>query len=492
MTSERNQISTRLPRRVGAAPAFCALTIVYVVALSALVRANFYYIDDVRRAFDGYSGWGDQFSRYLSDFLSHFVHASGFLSDVSPLTTLVAVALLVAASLVLLRALDPAGGGYSPWCLAAVVPLGLSPYFLECLSYKYDAPYMALSVLASVAPLLLWGRGGRWLTVASAVGALAMLTTYQASSGILPMAALFRAALDWRRGAELREALVRVALAAAGYLLAAGAFYLFLMRPVDTYVSSGVADPAAIAQHYATYLGLLVSDLKDGWLAVIAAMAGAFVLGFASGGGRGRAASLLVAVALAAACLLLSFGLYPALSDPLFAPRAMYGFGALVALVAVGGVVTLRGRVWAWAPRALAAVLAYCFVAFALTYGNALHLQGEWERLRRDDVATAVAGVEPEGDGGLMVRLEGSAGYAPAVWSAAEGCGILQRLVPRTLDGDWDPWGWYALQRYYGLDGVTFTGSGADGEDAGGYELVERTAYHELWRRGDDVRVVIL
>lgn len=41
--------------------------------------------------------------------------------------------------------------------IAAVVPLGLSPWFLECFSYKFDSPYMALSVLASVIPFI-FGR----------------------------------------------------------------------------------------------------------------------------------------------------------------------------------------------------------------------------------------------------------------------------------------------------------------------------------------------
>lgn len=34
--------------------------------------------------------------------------------------------------------------------MIAVVPLGICPYFLECLSYQYDAPYVALSVLLCV------------------------------------------------------------------------------------------------------------------------------------------------------------------------------------------------------------------------------------------------------------------------------------------------------------------------------------------------------
>lgn len=130
----------------------CIMSGVYILGISAILRANINFSDDIGRVFEGYQAW-EAFSRYLSNFLSGIIHADSFLSDISPLTQLIACVLLAAASVTVLY-LITGRTRFSVWEYAAVLPLGLSPYMLECLSYKYDAPYMALSVLFSVLPLL--------------------------------------------------------------------------------------------------------------------------------------------------------------------------------------------------------------------------------------------------------------------------------------------------------------------------------------------------
>lgn len=134
----------------------CVMSGLYILGISAILRANFYYVDDIMRAYDGSMGW-DAFSRYLSNFVSFFLHADSFLTDISPLPQLLACVLLGAASVTVLYVIT-GRMRFSVWEYAAVLPLGLSPYMLECLSFKYDAPYMAISILASVAPLLAAGK----------------------------------------------------------------------------------------------------------------------------------------------------------------------------------------------------------------------------------------------------------------------------------------------------------------------------------------------
>lgn len=352
---------------------------------------------------------------------------------------------------------------------------------------------MALSVFASVAPLALFRARRRWLATATFGCTLAMLMTYQASSGILPMAAVFVALLDWRRGEDFRS-LARKALAmAAPYAAAMAIYYFFFMKHVDVsgYISNGLAAPLDIVDHYRTYYMQVVVDLKAGWLCVAVATAVAFVVLFSMGGERKTFGKVLLAVGALTVSLLLAFGFYPLLEHPLYAPRAMYGAGAMLALVASGCIVAAGEGRRAWLPRALAIVLSWSFAAFALTYGNALSMQAEWEGFRRDDVAEAIASQQSlDGeDGALSARLEGSAGLAPAVQGMSEGCVILQRLVPVTLQENW-MWGTYKLQHYYGLDNVTFgTGDGETSLD--GFELIEETGYHQLWRKGNELVIRI-
>ena len=52
---------------------FIFIYLIYLVGYSALLRANVDFLDDIFRSFTGATNWGN-FSRYLSNFFSHFLH----------------------------------------------------------------------------------------------------------------------------------------------------------------------------------------------------------------------------------------------------------------------------------------------------------------------------------------------------------------------------------------------------------------------------------
>jgi len=148
---------------------------IYAFGISAIIRADFLYIDDIGRSAHGYRGW-ENWSRHISSFLAIFIHADTRINDISPLTQLIAV-----SSVVLVYVIN--NEKITKTALAASIPIGLSPYFLECFSYKFDAPYMALSVFVSIVPFVFM-KNMLAFSVASVLGILIMCMTYQASSGI--------------------------------------------------------------------------------------------------------------------------------------------------------------------------------------------------------------------------------------------------------------------------------------------------------------------
>ena len=56
---------------------FLILFGLFLLALSSVLRANFAYYDDLGRVAQGYRGWSN-FSRYLSSFLSVFLHGDPY------------------------------------------------------------------------------------------------------------------------------------------------------------------------------------------------------------------------------------------------------------------------------------------------------------------------------------------------------------------------------------------------------------------------------
>lgn len=130
------------------------ITLIYSIAISAIVRADFLYLDDLGRTLYGYRGW-ENFSRFSSNILSGILNGGRLLSDISPLTQLLAAVIMGLAASILAYTFSD-GGETKPGALFAVIPLALNPYFLECFSYKFDSPFMAVSVLASVLPFLVY------------------------------------------------------------------------------------------------------------------------------------------------------------------------------------------------------------------------------------------------------------------------------------------------------------------------------------------------
>jgi len=470
---------------------FVWLAVIYVVAISALLRADFNYVDDMGRAYAGYKNWGITYSRYLSDFLSGILHGGNYLYDISPWPQLVAVVLLCLTSLLAI-CLITGKRSVSLWEIAAVLPLGLSPYFLECLSYKYDAPYMAISVLAGVLPLVFWREGkGRDVWVffaASLLGTLAVCTTYQAATGVFPMLVILLAFQRWNRGENWKQC-ARFCLIAAGAFCAGILIFQFgIMGIHESDYAAGSLPPLEqllplTLEHLGIYFDYLTTDLKSSWLALILVIQVLFVVGNVCSSKRRKLPALGVAVLAMALMELLCFGLYPALAQPLYSPRAMYGFGVFVAFLAVSAV----SRPFALPVKLASLALSYCFFVFALTYGNALSVQKEYTAFRIQSVIETVNHLEVfQSDEEKIVQIGGSIGLAPPLRNAPQSYNILSRLVPVTFQGPWK-WGSYGFRYYYAIPHIdTETPADLYGMDL---PLLSDTMYYSIY--GDDRYVLI-
>ena len=459
------------------------LSLLYLIGIWAILRANVYYLDDVGRASEGYAGW-DFFSRYLSVFLSHILHADAYLTDIAPLPQLLACLLMGLASAALAYALNERE---TPplRMLLATLPLGLSPYFLECFSYRYDAPYMAISVLVSILPLLLIDSGWLLFTLASFLGALAMCLSYQASSGIFPMLVLALCFLRWCRGAELRSLLRSVLLAAAAYLAALLFFRLFLMRYVDDYVSVAISKNGLLRStlyHYQLFFSAIVKDFKTLWLVLIGLMLLLFPFACAFDSTRRKLPVFLLALVLLALLLLLVFGVYPLLRSPLYAPRSMYGFGAFLAIL---GAILCRGK-RPVSGRLVSFALAWCFLVFAFTYGNALGVQADYARFRSEALLfdlNSLAEFNTETE--KTVELRGTIGLAPQLRNQPQDYRMLNDLLTAGLSGE-SIWDSYAFFHNYGLKNVRAENTPVSSE---ALPVLLDTPYHTI--RGADGEFLI-
>jgi len=462
------------------------LSAVYIFGISAILRANFYYIDDMGRALWGYKEFL-YFSRYIPQYFSTILHADTYLTDISPLPQLIAAVIMGFSAYIVLHFVTKRDK-FTFMEYVSMIPLGLSPYFLECMSYKYDSPYMALSVLASVLPLLFLQRGYLCYFISVFIGMLTVCLSYQASSGIFPMLVAILALIQWNQGITWKDLLRFVLVSAAGFLAGMLFFAVVIMTPADDYASNSL--PAlfemlpVIYRNFKEYYWNVFHDFKVEWLIMIALLCVGFVYTTVCNTKQNRFAAFFMSVAVLGALFVMAFGLYPILSRPTFDPRAMYGFGVMTCFVAIYTVSQRHSAPF----KAVCFVLCWCFFVFGFTYGNALNAQ----KIYTDYRITAV--IDDLDELGVLdtgkektYQITGKIGRAPEIEGMPQDYQILNRLVPITFgDSTWD-WGRFGFSTYYRLRNIVWDNS----IDLRDYDLplLKKSLYHTIW--GNDSYVLI-
>lgn len=471
---------------IDAKKAVLLLFVIYVVGFSAVLRTNFYYMDDNGRAAFGYKTW-DYFGRYISTGFSSLLHAGDYLTDITPLPQLTALLIMAISGIMLLYVLYDRTR-FSLWEIAAMVPLALNPYFLECLSFRFDAPYMAISVLAGIFPLLYRNQKAWIYLLMSMLGMLAVCTSYQPAAGIFPILVILMALRMWNRGMPFRDMMIFCLRSAAGYLLGVLYFKLVIMKPADAgYVSNALPEAsglvATLLKNYAIYFWHIAADFKPFWHFLWMLTAAGFVYLTVHRTRQKKLPALGLSVAALILILPLCFGIYPVLAAPLYSPRAMYGFGVLLTLLCAV-VVEGSGQIPVKLP---ALMLSWVFFVFSFTYGNALSLQKDYTEFRIQMVMEdlneldAFAGKEK-----VLLRLEGSIGVTPILGNIPGDYEILDRLVPETFAGG-DDLTEYRFYCYYGLDDIAENGSSE--ECTPDMPILKDGIFHTI--RGEENRILI-
>lgn len=463
---------------------FATLCVLYGIGFLAIIRANILYRDDIVRAFTGGRYWGSTWSRYGSDILSMLIHTDKTLSDISPLTQIIAILFLALASTLLIHIFYEKKNFSFLTCFA-VLPLGLSPYFLECFSFKFDAPYMAASILAAVLPLLfcqykdtktLIGYG-----IACVLCAIFICSTYQVSLGIFPMAIFFLAARRIQNGEKIKEVLKFMGVSAAFYMVGILLFKVFLMRTVDAgYTSNQLLPlkelPSGCFSNLKTYYSVMWEDLKSGWKILMALIFLCYITLFTLKSQTNKMAACLVSVLVLLLCAVLSFP-YIIFDKPLLSPRGLYGWGAFLALTALQCCNLSRTPV----AKLLTFCLSWCFFSFAFDFGNSLYQQKQWKDFRLQLVVADLNEIMQE-ENTYILQVSGSIGKAPIIAQKKRHSQILDKLV---WDGLYD----FCLQNYFGFRNSFLTDESVDLNNLG-LPVIKETRYHTI--KGDNEHILVL
>lgn len=420
---------------------------VYLLGILTIIRANFTYLDDLGRTVTGGRGWYG-WSRYVSEFSSIIVHGDTNLTDISPLPQLLAILILSVSSVLFVYVIGKRK--ITTVRLLASVPLGLSPYFLECLAYKFDAPYMALSILACIVPFLFITRKKAFIFT-SVVSLLVMCMTYQAVSGVYALIAILLGFQDWNsRKKSNKEIFSFLGIAAVAFCFAMLLFRFFLMKPVDDYASTAMLPlphiVTGILNNIKNYVLIVNHDWGIVWKVGIALVILFFIIKSTCQSAQKRILSFFVSILVLGISFILSYGLYSLLATPLFLPRSLIGFGVFLAILCIYVVSDYK-------KTAIVTVLAlnWCLLVFAFSYGNALADQARYAEFRITMLLHDLSNLYPNlNQNNRILQLKNSIDFAPTIKNIAKNDPIIERLVPKRLAED------YCWENYYFTEHFNF------------------------------------
>ena len=409
---------------------FAFIYALYFIGYFGLILADVYYIDDLGRSKGGYFGFLD-FSRYLSENLSKIIHLNlHHNTDISPITQFIAMMFLSFGSILLVKIISKQ---LSYFALIGSTPLGLSPFFLQNMSYKFDSPFMSIAIISPIFAFLFFRRNFVFFII-SILMILITLNTYQAGNSIYIILSLFFIFKISIQAKQLRYIFNKITICIISYVIGMGIYKFFILKETDDYVSSGI-----IKENFITEVFKNISKTLNIYKEVLHNSAYEYILYFAiiafliatfTQAKINKFNSITIGVFFIIISFILSQGSYLILTKPLWASRAFNAFGIILAIIFI---YTIKTKIYKIELGKILAIFGtYFLIIQANSYANALKAQDEFSKMRIEFMFSDLNRLTPL-DNKFQVHIKSGINNAPIVDNSARNFPIINRLVFQRL-----------------------------------------------------------
>lgn len=457
--------------------------LIYFVAYFPLIRSFVYYYDDIARMTEGnkYPLTGS-FSRYLSDFFITAIEGTKFLGDLSPLTHMIAIFIMSVTSILTIHTITDCTK-ISWKHIIAVLPVCISPYFAECMSYKYDSPCMALSVLLAVIPIVYYKDKTLKYIIIVFLGTVAVCTTYQASSGIFPLMVATIMLLRWKEGEAIKNVLLFGCKSVIGYCAGIIIFKFLLIEPANTnYVDTSMS-LSNIIPNFKSYGNLIRTTWNTTWMVLLLVIIFSFILATVMSSKQNKLLSFIFSLFTVGFLFIFCFGVYPIFNHPLFCSRAMYGMTFAVAIVSI----VLVSYKNLYLINTTPLVLSWLFFVFIIIYGNTISVQREYETFRKQELCADFKDIPSLNDHTkpLNLQIKGSVGYCKQVKNVMKEYPTLQCLLFIPMDN----FPYNELLNYYDFYNVQLITENTDDFEQYQLPVLKDNIYHTISAKNNYVLI---
>lgn len=402
---------------------FFAIFACFTVIFFKVIISNFYYADDIWRNAEGSRSWIG-FSRYISEFLSIFIHNNLKLSDIAPLPQLISLAINSITLIMLCYIINEKKLQVIP--LIALSVLFISPFYSENISYRFDAPYMSLSVFFPILPFLFKDDSKTYI-FSSIISIILTCFCYQAGVSIYILLTIFITLLKFLHKEKNSEILEFVLKSMLSFVSAMIIFKMLFMNTMsnteDDYFSTAIK-LSAFPSNLKSYTKIVVSLFGGKWLKIFTFVA--FISSFITLVKNSDCNKLLSAVLILFSITLgfvLSIGPYIIFERPLLTCRVFIGFNLLVALMLFYASKNIVGKT-------LTVIVVYSCIVFQFCYGNCLYQQKEYQQFRCSLIAKDISELAVQNEP-IELKFENSIDFCKSIKVSRKNYPIISSLITR-------------------------------------------------------------
>ncbi|MDR2977094.1 MAG: glucosyltransferase domain-containing protein [Streptococcaceae bacterium] len=364
----------------------------YAIPFAAIYFSNYPYLDDTTRCVMGYTGFGNDYSRWGSEILSRILQGSSHLVDTGLTNYLITALILAISSIILVFVISK----LSYLTLFVSLLIGLNPWSLGLFSFRFDSPFMALSILMSIVPFLFWRRAP--FVMVSFFSLFLMYNTYQASSGIFLVIFLIKFYRELTQSSNLNKVATDLIIGGISYLLPTIAYFIqLIIVPVATAHSSNSTVSSNIFVQPMINLYLYLTAVKDNtatlWGILFAVLLIVWIINEITGFGRNIALNILYLFLFLCLTSICSFGIYLFLQQITPALRYIYGFPFFLSCLAImlAGSQGEKFKALYFVNKVIPAVLSFFILQFCFVYAGVLTNQREALQLQSEKLSDSIS-----------------------------------------------------------------------------------------------------
>ncbi|MQU00179.1 hypothetical protein GHO34_07740 [Pseudomonas sp. FSL R10-2245] len=326
---------------------FISSLVILGLALIPIISSDIYYMDDLYRVVLGIKGWSGDARPFADFFYSVLTLQSNIMPDLFPAPLILAVVILCFVFSMLSERFSNGRGILFAFC---VCPLILNPLFSSNLHFRYDSPFMVLSVAFALLSFCFSFKKFVSYFLVTAVFVILTLSTYQVSVNIFAALVIVEFLFSSTKG-DFRVAVLRLISRGigfvTGYIIYAKVIIPFVQvnkyfLEYSTAVGLDKAGLLKVFDNVISSFSIFINSQSSGFEIFVFFVVAAYVLSFASLliSSYANKNSSTLALALSSVVAFFMFvvlipGVMIFSEQPLFFARGYIGFGGFISAMLI-------------------------------------------------------------------------------------------------------------------------------------------------------------